>query len=63
MLNKTNALQTNESTENFAPEIFSDKHTIEHHRRKSVRFIEDHSIEMYKDTINIERNLKKNRQI
>ena len=59
MLNKTNTFQTNESTENFAAEIFSDKQTNEHPKPKSIRFIEDHSIEIFKDTINVEQNLKK----
>ena len=59
MLKKTNALQTNESTENFTAELFPNKQTIEHPKPKSIRFIEDHLNEMYKDTMNIEQNLKK----
>ena len=74
MLNKTNAVETNESTENSTQKIFSDEQTIKQlnstqqvvvatnfpQQAKSIRFIEYHSIEVFKETKKIGRNLKEN---
>ena len=60
MLNKTKALKTNECTENFTQNGFSDKHTSKHLKPKSILLIEHHSIEIYKKTIYIQQNLKRN---
>ena len=60
MLNKTNAVETNKTAKNSTQKIFTDKHTIEQFKRKSIRFIENHSIQMYKETLNVESNLKRN---
>ena len=60
MLNKTNAVETNKSTENFNQKMFSDEHAIvEQFEGKSIRFIKHHSIQIYKETINITQILKK----
>ena len=60
MLNKTNVVETNDSTKNFTQKMFTDEHTIEQFKRKSIRFIEYHSMQMYKETLNVESNLKTN---
>ena len=60
MLNKTNVVETNDPTKNFTQKMFTDKHTIEQFKRESIRFIEYHSMQMYKETLNIESNLKTN---
>ena len=60
MLNETNPFETNKSTKKFTPKIFPDKHTIEQLNRKNIPSIRNHSIQMFKETLKIQRNLKNN---
>ena len=60
MLNKTKALKTNECTENFTQKDFPNKHTSKHLKPKSILSIEHHSIEIFKESMLIQQNLKKN---
>ena len=58
MLNKTNTLETNKSTQKFTQKIFPNKHTIEQLHQKTIQSIQDLSIQMFKETLNIQQNLK-----
>ena len=58
VLNKTNTLETNKSTEKFTQKNFPDKHTIEQLYQKSIQPIQDLSIQMFKETFEIQQNLK-----
>ena len=58
VLNKTNALETNKSTEKFTEKTFPDAHTTQQLNQKHIQSIEDHSIQMFKETFEIQQNLK-----
>ena len=61
MVNKTNTLETNKSTQKFAQKNFPNKHTIEQLYQKTIQSILDLSIQMFKETLNIQQNLKNNK--
>ena len=58
--NKTNTLETDKSIEEFTQKTFPDKHTIQQLSQKHIQSIEDHSIQMFKETFEIQRNLNNN---
>ena len=58
VLNKANTVQTNKSTKKFTPKNFPTKHTDELLYQKTIQSIQDLSIQMFKETLNIQENLK-----
>ena len=63
MLNKTNTFETDKSTEKFTQNTFPDKHTINQLNQKSIQFIQDHSIQIFKETLKLQQNFKNNAPI
>ena len=59
VLNKTNTLETDKSTEKFTEKIFPDTDTTQQLNQKHIQSIEDHSIQMFQETFEIQQNLKK----
>ena len=63
MLNKTNTFETDKSTEKFTQNTFPDKHTIEQLKQKGIQSIQDHSIQIFKETLKLQQNFKNNAPI
>ena len=60
MLNKTNTFETDKSTEKFTQNTFPDKRTIEHLKQKDIPSIQDHLVQIFKETLKLQQNFKNN---
>ena len=61
LVNKTNTLETNKSTQKFTEKNFPNKHTIEQLYQKTIESIQELSIQIFNETFEIPQNLKNNK--